>query len=387
MTLTNLMKSPTVFDIGFVDSAGSLPFKAFIDALLTEGKKYIAVTNWGTDVDSIQNKEKMEKFSKGRCLLLHKEDRSARLLAELPGGFGYVKASSERHISAFTAFDSETEAEKKHEAFLQEVRKEWPVTNPQEEEIISIGFWSIAPQGYGTKQNRKLGIQLWEDIQENYPDAGLLDGLMREFVPAHGGKTLLWHGIPGTGKTTALRSLAYSWRDWCDIEYIVDPEAFFGSASYMMSVVMTQQETPYLVEGSTEKERKPHPWAKNGKWRLLILEDAGELLAEDARQRNGQALSRFLNLADGMIGQGMKILSLVTTNEPLGKLHPAVARPGRCAAEVEFKPFTGEQAEAWMQLHDVLSDKITSKQTLAELYAKLEGFKVAKGSTASKTGF
>ena len=385
--MTNLLKSTTVFDIGFADSAGSLPFKAFIDALLTEGKKYITVTNWNTDVDSIQNKEKMEKLSKDRCLLLHKEDRSARLLAELPGGFGYVMASSERHISTFTAFDNEAETEKKHEDFLQEVREEWPVTNLQEEEIISVGFWSISPQGFGTKQSRKLDIQLWEDIQENYPDTGVLGGLMREFVPAHGGKLLLWHGIPGTGKTTALRSLAYSWRDWCDIEYIVDPEAFFGSASYMMSVVMTQPEPPYFVVGSNEREEKPHPWAKNGKWRLLILEDAGELLAEDARQRNGQALSRFLNLADGMIGQGMKILSLVTTNEPLGKLHPAVARPGRCAAEVEFKPFTGEQAEAWMQEHGVLSDRIPSKLTLAELYAKLEGFKVAKGSTSPRTGF
>ena len=382
------MKSPTVFDIGFADSVGSLPFRVFVDSLLVEGKRIIKEISWDTDVDSIQNVERMERLGKDTGRLLHKGSRSARLFAELPGGFGLIMADSNRAISVITAFDDKDEAEKKHEAFVQEVRKEWPVTNTHEEEIISVGFWSISPQGFGTKQNRKLDIQIWENIQENYPDTRVLDGLMREFVPSHGGKMLLWHGRPGTGKTTALRSLAYSWRDWCDIEYIVDPEAFFGSASYMMSVVMSQQESPYTVLGSNEREeKKPHPLAKNGKWRLLILEDAGELLAEDAREKNGQALSRFLNLADGMIGQGMKIISLVTTNEPLGKLHPAVARPGRCAAEVEFQSFTGEQAEAWMQEHDVLSDKITSKQTLAELYARLEGFKVAKGSTASKTGF
>ncbi len=59
-------------------------------------------------------------------------------------------------------------------------------------------------------------------------------------------------------------------------------------------------------------------------WRCIIPEDTGELLAADARATNGQALSRFLNLADGLIGQGLNVLLLVTTNELLGKRE----RPG-----------------------------------------------------------
>ena len=41
-------------------------------------------------------------------------------------------------------------------------------------------------------------------------------------------------------------------------------------------------------------------------------EDTGELLSADARERSGQGLSRFLNVVDGLIGQGLRVLVLVT---------------------------------------------------------------------------
>jgi hypothetical protein len=49
----------------------------------------------------------------------------------------------------------------------------------------------------------------------------------------------------------------------------------------------------------------------------------------------------------------MRALVLVTTNEPLGQLHPALARPGRCLAEVDFKvsrgrPFTTKATHFWV---------------------------------------
>ena len=62
---------------------------------------------------------------------------------------------------------------------------------------------------------------------------------MRDFRPAHGGQLVLWHGTPGTGKTFALRALAWEWREWCQVHYIVDPDSFFGQhADYLMNVLM-----------------------------------------------------------------------------------------------------------------------------------------------------
>lgn len=80
----------------------------------------------------------------------------------------------------------------------------------------------------------------WTDLEANYtaPTRSGLAQLMREFQPAHGGQLILWHGEAGTGKTFALRALAWEWRDWCEFHYIVDPDSFFGEhAEYLMSVL------------------------------------------------------------------------------------------------------------------------------------------------------
>jgi hypothetical protein len=107
-------------------------------------------------------------------------------------------------------------------------------------------------------------------------------------------------------------------------------------------------------------------------WRLLVLEDTGELLTADARSVIGQGLSRFLNVVDGLIGQGLRVLVLVTTNEEIRKLHPAVARPGRCAANIEFLRLDAPAASAWLQRHGLAAGGRGSR-TLASLYAELEG--------------
>ena len=78
-------------------------------------------------------------------------------------------------------------------------------------------------------------------------------------------------------------------------------------------------------------------------WRVLVIEDAGELLREDAKSRVGQALSRLLNLGDGILGQGLRVIVLITTNEPIQRLHPALLRPGRCLSEIEFRKSTAAE--------------------------------------------
>ena len=110
-----------------------------------------------------------------------------------------------------------------------------------------------------------------------------------------------------------------------------------------------------------------------------MLEDTGELLLPDAKAVIGQGLARFLNLVDGLIGQGLRVLVLVTTNEEIKKLHPAVARPGRCAADVQFERLTEPEAGAWLEAHGSPTAAKRGR-TLAELYALLEGGEGSKSS-------
>lgn len=227
---------------------------------------------------------------------------------------------------------------------------------------IPMTFWSLSSHG-PRSHHRTIEVPPWDEVEENYAmtTRQTLSPLFNGFKPSAGGQLILWHGPPGTGKTYALRALGYAWREWCDLHYITDPEVFFGqSANYMLQVLLSGDE---LVETNEEQ-----------KWRLLILEDTGEMLSADAKERTGQGLSRLLNVVDGMIGQGLKILVLVTTNEEVKRLHPAVARPGRCASQILFEPFEADEAATWlMNRTGSEPERPIHRVTIAELYARVNG--------------
>lgn len=244
------------------------------------------------------------------------------------------------------------------ERWLREVL---PPARSTEEREVPVSFWSHGAHG-PRAFSRRIVVPEWSGIADNYPSA-VREQLTRlvspSFRPAQGGQLLLWYGPPGTGKTYALRALGWEWRRWCSMHYVVDPEVFFGTrAGYMLEVVLDEDDDD--DEGG------------DGRWRLLVLEDTGELLAADAKQQTGQGLSRLLNLVDGMVGQGLRVLVLVTTNEPLRRLHPAVSRPGRCAARIEFAPFAGEESAHWLAGRGLASDEVT-EMTLADLFARAAG--------------
>ena len=271
-------------------------------------------------------------------------------------GTAHVLASGDNHESCQEAVNT--------------LRQLFPETKP-EGTRIPITLWASS-DGRAEAWARKIDAPAWDDISSNYAASTLaqLERLMRGRMARKSGRLLLWHGLPGTGKTWALRALAYEWRDWCELHYISDPEVFLGAEPAYVLEVALGRERSRPADDSDDEEDEPQPHAD--KWRLIVLEDAGEMLSVDAKERVGQALSRLLNLTDGILGQGARMLVLITTNEQLGKLHPAVQRPGRCAAVVPFEPLTPTEAQAWLERHGNGST-VRGARTLAELYGILEG--------------
>ncbi len=240
---------------------------------------------------------------------------------------------------------------------------------------IDVRFWYLTSSG---PQNvrRVLAAPAWDAIRGNYAPrvAEHLTRAATSFVPSHGGQIILWHGKAGTGKTWALRALLREWRAWCSAEYVLDPENLFGEHSaYLVQMLLGAVAT--APKGTSTRER----------WKLLILEDTGELVSEDAKARSGHGLSRLLNLADGFIGQGLRVLVLITTNEELHHLHPAVSRPGRAASVVQFTELPVAQANEWLRARDLAGTD--SQMTLADLYARMEQFEDADPVAVRPVGF
>lgn len=220
-----------------------------------------------------------------------------------------------------------------------------------EDERVEIGFWHLTLHG-PRRRARPIAASRWPEIKPNYSStaAEAIDRLVGLGPDNLAGRVLLLHGPPGTGKTTVLRSLAREWRTWCQLDFVLDPERLFAEPGYLTEVVIGAED--------------------EATWRLLLLEDCDELIRSDAKQSTGQALARLLNLTDGLLGQGRQVLVAITTNENIGRLHPAVTRPGRCLAQIEVGPLPYRQACAWLGTAGGIGP---AGATLAHLYALRDG--------------
>lgn len=221
---------------------------------------------------------------------------------------------------------------------------------------VPLTVWTqMAHEG----NRRMTAVSGWDDICDNYAATtrrSLSELMTPDFEAGRGGRLILLHGAAGTGKSTALSTLAWQWRKFAELHYVADPAAFLTDPDYLLSVSLG---------------RMP-----NEDWRVILLEDAGGLFAPDAKTNVGEdRLGRLLNATDGLLGNASKALYLITTNEPLSSFHEAVSRPGRCAAAIEFLPLSADEARAWLDRRDRpdLAAQVTGERTLAELFGLLAG--------------
>ncbi|MGA2305679.1 MAG: AAA family ATPase [Acidimicrobiales bacterium] len=227
-------------------------------------------------------------------------------------------------------------------------------------DVLMVRTWYAGYQGV-TSSYSDLILPSWDEIAPNYPEPTRtqLNELMALGPPSHDsleGKLILFHGPPGCGKTFAIRALFRSWCEWCAPELLIDPESAFGETRYLIQ----------LLRSTAHQE----PESAERLWRVLVAEDADKYLGADARASDNPALDRLLNVSDGLIGQGSRLLYLLTTNSELAVLHSALVRPGRNLGVVEFRKFTPDEGHRWLGADGPVPK---GEMSLAELFAVRNG--------------
>ena len=347
----NPMKEiPTVYDI----ANGDVQTAVFLRRGLERALRFHTSDGWSTDLRSL---EEFVRLIDGEVLLDSHKDEGEFVVLDLPQSVLVVELNE---LSATTpSVFVQIHAASRQAARLEmaRVKELIPLADEPASDQISVGFWYFTNRG-PRKVMRRLSAPAWSEGARNYPTSTrrLLEPLMAD-LPAvlSGGRLILWHGAPGTGKTSALRTVARESAKDILLEYVLDPDAFFGNETgYFVSVLFNDEDE-----------------VEEGKTRLLVLEDCDDLLAADAKA-TAQGLARLLNLVDGLIGQGLRIGALITTNDPLTGFHPAVSRPGRCGAAISFDAFDQEEADQWLAREGVAAQG-RDKTSLAELLAIRDG--------------
>ena len=179
--------------------------------------------------------------------------------------------------------------------------------------------------------------------------------LIQRFTTEHKG-LVLFHGIPGTGKTYYIRHLL---REMAIAKKIV--------------IYMPPNMVDYLSEPGfmTFLSKTVAHYSAQNHTCILLIEDAEPLLVARHNEGRVQGITNLLNMSDGLLNDMLKLQIICTFNCELKQLDAALLRPGRLIARKEFKALPELEANILAQRLGV-KYHFEEPATLSEIYAKIK---------------
>ncbi len=150
---------------------------------------------------------------------------------------------------------------------------------------------------------------------------------------------ILFHGLPGTGKTTYLRYL-------------------IGKTKKSV-LFLPPHMAASLIEPGFADIFIQHPNT------VLIIEDAENIIM-DRKACSNNAVSTLLNLSDGLLSDSLNVQIICTFNSSLPTIDKALLRKGRLIAKYEFKKLCIAKAQR-LSDHFGFNTIIDKPMTVAEI--------------------
>jgi hypothetical protein len=180
------------------------------------------------------------------------------------------------------------------------------------------------------------------DLGLNYNDSLLeVDSIIKDSIEEQQSGLILLHGIPGTGKTSYIKTLLTRYMD----------EKFIFIPNDFVDEMLKPDFITFLI---TQKNS------------ILVIEDAESVIMARDQSQNKSIVSTILQITDGLFSDYLNIKVICTFNTDVSKIDKALFRKGRMIAFYKFEELEVTKA---MTLLDVkTANELPEPRTLAELY-------------------
>jgi hypothetical protein len=152
---------------------------------------------------------------------------------------------------------------------------------------------------------------------------------------------ILLHGLPGTGKTSYIKSLIGRHSE----------KSFIFIQNEFVNELLRPDFISFLLKHQNA---------------ILIIEDAEKVLTSREQVNESSVVSTILQLTDGLFSDFLNIKIICTFNTSIAKIDKALLRKGRMIAHYEFKALASEKVKGVLASLNHSGD--SSSMTLADIF-------------------